>query len=77
VAAIAVPEKVHRKDSATYGGGNHSQKELDSYNLRAAIEKDFNQVKPVIMSEYGATEAELEAARKEMHRINTELGLYK
>lgn len=29
------------------------------------------------MQEYGAKEPQLEAARKEMHRINTELGLYK
>ncbi|MCG8155919.1 S-type pyocin domain-containing protein [Brenneria goodwinii] len=77
VAAIAVPEKVHRQDSATYGGRNRSQMGPDSHNLRAAIDKDFDQIKPVLMQDYGATEAALEAARKEMHRINTELGLYK
>jgi pyocin large subunit-like protein/uncharacterized Zn-binding protein involved in type VI secretion len=77
VAAIAVPEKVHRQDSATYGGRNRSQMGPDSYNLRGAIDKDFDQIKPVLMQEYGAEDAQLEAARKEMHRINTELGLYK
>jgi len=29
------------------------------------------------MQEYGAEETQLKAARKEMHRINTELVLYK
>jgi len=77
VAAIAVPEKVHRQDSATYGGRNRSQMGPDSQNLRAAIDKDFDQIKPVLMQEYGAEESQLEEARKEMHRINTELGLYK
>ena len=77
VAAIAVPEKVHRQDSVTYGGRNRLQMGPDSYNLRAAIDKDFDQIKPVLMQEYGAKEPQLEAARKEMHRINTELGLYK
>jgi len=77
VAAIAVPEKVHRQDSATYGGRNRSQMGPDSQNLRAAIDKDFDQIKPVLMQEYGAEDTQLEAARKEMHRINTELGLYK
>ncbi|ELN2579141.1 pyocin, partial [Enterobacter kobei] len=77
VAAIAVPEKVHRQDSATYGGRNRSQMGPDSQNLRAAIDKDFDQIKPVLMQEYGAEEPQLEEARKEMHRINTELGLYK
>ncbi|WP_409076122.1 hypothetical protein ACF2G4_18710 (plasmid) [Pantoea sp. C3] len=33
--------------------------------------------KPVLMQEYGAEDTQLEAARKEMHRINTEMGLYK
>ncbi|PLR47004.1 hypothetical protein CYR40_09955 [Chimaeribacter arupi] len=77
VAAIAIPEKVHRQNSATYGGRNRSQMVPDSYNLRVAINKDFDQIKPVLIEEYGATEAELDACRQEMHRINTELGLYK
>lgn len=77
VAAIAIPANVHRQDSATYGGRNRSQTGPDSENLRAAIDKDFDQIKPVLMRDYGATEEALEAARKEMHRINTELGLYK
>ncbi|MDV5140393.1 S-type pyocin domain-containing protein, partial [Chimaeribacter arupi] len=77
VAAIAIPEKVHRQESATYGGRNRSQMEFDSYNLRAAINKDFDQIKPILLEEYGATEAELDACREEMHRINTELGIYK
>ncbi|ELQ9312212.1 S-type Pyocin family protein [Serratia marcescens] len=77
VAAIAVPEKVHRRDSATYGGRNRTQMGPDSQNLRAAIDKGFDQIKPVLMQEYGSEDTRLEAARKEMHRINTELGLYK
>ena len=77
IEAIAIPANVHRQDSATYGGRNRSQTGPDSENLRAAIDKDFDQIKPVLMRDYGATEEALEAARKEMHRINTELGLYK
>lgn len=44
---------------------------------QTAKKKDFARIKPVLMQEYGATEEALEVARKEMHRINTDLGLYK
>lgn len=75
VAAIAIPAKVHRKLSATYGGRNMSQKGPDSYNLRAAIDKDFDTIKESL-KELGATDKLLEEKRLEMHEINKNEGLY-
>lgn len=63
VAAIVIPEKVHRCDSAAYRGRNRSQRVPDSYNLRAAIDKDFDQLKPVLLQEYGAEDTRLEAEK--------------
>ncbi|NHB86370.1 S-type pyocin domain-containing protein [Photorhabdus tasmaniensis] len=77
VASIIIPAEVHQKLSATYGGRNTpTQIEQDSKNLRAALDRDFNTIKPVL-KEYGATEAQLEDARAKMHKLNQEQGLYK
>ncbi|OCQ51391.1 hypothetical protein Ppb6_03425 [Photorhabdus australis subsp. thailandensis] len=77
VASIIIPAEVHQKFSATYGGRNTStQIEQDSKNLRSALDRDFDAIKPVL-KEYGATEAQLEDTRAKMHKLNQEQGLYK
>lgn len=76
VAAITIPEEVHRKVSATFGGRNKAQKDNDSINLRAAMDKDFD-TEEEALKEHGATEQQLIEARKKMHKINEEQGLYK
>lgn len=63
MVAIAVPEKVHRQDCSTYGGRSRLQVEANLHNLRAAIDKDFDQTKPVLMQKYGAEEAKPQEKR--------------
>jgi pyocin large subunit-like protein/uncharacterized Zn-binding protein involved in type VI secretion len=77
VAAMVIPKDIHRKDSMTFGGRNHTQKEPDSRSLREATDRNFDAVESALMDKRGMTKAELESKRTEMHRINTELGLYK
>ncbi|MFD0706132.1 killer protein of pyocin s3 [Photorhabdus luminescens] len=77
VAAIIIPAEVHQKFSATYGGRNSlSQIEQDANDLRAAVDRDFDAIKPAL-KQYGATEEQLEDARAKMHKINQEQELYK
>ncbi|MEW9209563.1 S-type pyocin domain-containing protein [Citrobacter werkmanii] len=77
VAAIVIPKEVHQKISETYGGRNTpAQIELDSHNLRAAADRNLDAIKPAL-KEHGATEAQIEAARAKMHKLNSEMGLYK
>ncbi|EKS6641578.1 S-type pyocin domain-containing protein [Enterobacter hormaechei] len=77
VAAIVIPKNMHQKISETYGGRNTPiQIELDSRNLRAAVDRNLDAIKPAL-KEHGATEIQIEAARVKMHKINTETGLYK
>ncbi|EBH6783858.1 TPA_asm: pyocin [Salmonella enterica subsp. enterica serovar Java] len=77
VAAIVIPKKVHQKISETYGGRNTSaQIELDSKNLRAALDRNLDAIKPAL-KEQGATENQIESARSKMHKLNSEMGLYK
>ena len=47
----------------------------DAKNLRSALDRNFNAIKPAL-KEYGATEEQLESARAKMHKLNTEQGLY-
>ncbi|KMW72158.1 killer protein of pyocin s3 [Photorhabdus luminescens subsp. luminescens] len=76
-AAIIIPAEVHQKLSATYGGRNTpSQIEQDSKDLRSALDRDFNAIKPALKG-YGATEEQLEKARLKMHKINQKQRLYK
>lgn len=76
VAAIVIPKEVHQKISETYGGRNTpAQIELDSRNLRAALDRNLDAIKPAL-KEHGATEAQIEAARSKMHKLNSEMGLY-
>lgn len=77
VAAIVVPKEVHQKLSETYGKRNNSaQIDLDSRNLRAAADRNLDAIKPAL-KEYGATESQIEAARAKMHKLNSDVGLYK
>jgi hypothetical protein len=77
VAAIVVPKGVHQKLSETYGGRNsRAQIDLDSRDLRAAVDRNLNAIKPAL-KEHGATETQIEAARMKMHKLNSELGIYK
>jgi len=77
VAAIVIPKKVHQKISETYGGRNTpTQIDLDSRNLRAALDRNLDAIKPALKAN-GATESQIEAARAKMHRLNSEQGLYK
>nr|WP_152963193.1 S-type pyocin domain-containing protein [Photorhabdus khanii] len=77
ISAIIIPEEVHQKLSQTYGGRNSSEQiERDSQDLRAALDRNFDAIKPSLKS-YGATEVQLENARQRMHKLNEEQGLYK
>ncbi|MBV4412636.1 S-type pyocin domain-containing protein [Enterobacteriaceae bacterium YMB-R22] len=77
VAAITVPIDVHRKISETYGRRNsEAQIKLDASNLRAAVDRNLDAIKSAL-KEHGATEAQIEAARVKMHKINSSMGLYK
>lgn len=77
VAAVVVPKEVHQKLSETYGGRNTpSQIERDSRDLRSASDRNFDVVKPTLKG-YGATETKLEEVRAKMHKLNSEMGLYK
>lgn len=77
VTAIVLPKKVHLKLSGTYGGRNTpAQIELDLRNLRAATDRNLDLIKPAL-KEHGATEARIEVASAKMHKLNSEMGLYK
>lgn len=77
MAAIVIPKDVHQKISETYGGRNSpAQIEMDSKNLRAALERNLDAIKPAL-KENGATEGQLEEARAKMHKLNSDMGLYK
>lgn len=76
VAAIIIPKEIHQKISETYGGRNNkAQVELDSRNLRAALDRNLDAIKPAL-KESGATEAQIEDARAKMHELNSKMGLY-
>ncbi|CAM6968322.1 S-type pyocin domain-containing protein [Enterobacter hormaechei] len=77
VSAIVIPKEMHQKISETYGGRNTpKQIELDSRNLRAAVDRNLDAIKPAL-KEHGATEIQIEEARVKIHKINSETGLYK
>ncbi len=51
------------------GRNNPSQIEQDAKDLRIAVDRDFNTIKPALKN-YGATEEQLEKARSKMHKLN-------
>jgi len=74
---MVIPKEVHQKLSETYGGRNTpTQIDLDSRNLRAAADRNLDAIKPAL-KENGATDAQIETARKKMHELNRNVGLYK
>lgn len=76
VAAIVIPKDIHQKLSETYGGRNtRTQIDLDSRNLRAAVDRNLDAIKPAL-KEHHATESQIEAARAKMHELNNKIGLY-
>ncbi|MBX8459383.1 S-type pyocin domain-containing protein [Enterobacter sp. RIT637] len=76
VAAIVVPKNMHQKISETYGGRNTpAQIDLDSQNLRAAVDRNLDAIKPAL-KKHGATESQIEAARAKIHQLNRNMGLY-
>ncbi|EBK9684430.1 hypothetical protein DX195_24845, partial [Salmonella enterica] len=77
VASIAVPRNTHLYDSETYGGrNNEGQIAKDAKDLRAAADSNFNAIIPSLKNE-GATSEQIENARKRIHKLNEEQGLYK
>jgi uncharacterized Zn-binding protein involved in type VI secretion len=74
--SIAIPQKVHQKYSETYGGRNTIAKQVtDAADLRAAVDSNFDAIKPGLLAE-GFTDADVEAARTELHALHQEQGWY-
>lgn len=66
---IAIPAEVHRKFSETYGGRNTSAKQhADSLDLKAAVDSNFDAIKPGLI-EFGLEESKIELAREKIHEI--------
>ncbi|OPB30617.1 S-type pyocin domain-containing protein [Pseudomonas fluorescens] len=76
VASIAIPAHIHQKYSETYGGRNNKVKQhFDAADLRAAVDSNFDVIRPYMIEE-GITQKNLEEARAKMHKINQEQGWY-
>lgn len=74
--SIAIPARVHQKYSETYGGRNTKAKQVkDAADLRAAVDSNFNAIKRGLLEE-GFTDADIEAAREQLHTLNKEQGWY-
>lgn len=74
--SIAIPRRVHQKYSETYGGRNTKAKQAtDAADLRAAVDSNFDAIKKGLLSE-GFAEADIEAARAELHTLHQEQGWY-
>jgi len=75
-ASIAIPAWVHQQHSETYGARNTIDKQiLDAANLRAAVDSNFDMIKPLLLKE-GFSNTDLEAARTTLHELNQEQGWY-
>ncbi len=74
--SIAIPRRVHQKYSETYGGRNTKAKQAtDAADLRAAVDSNFDAIKKGLLAE-GFAEADIEAARAELHTLHQEQGWY-
>ncbi len=74
VASIAIPATTHQKYSEAYGGRNtHDKQFLDAGDLRAAVDSNFNAIKPNLL-ESGFSEETLEEKLSTMHKINEKQG---
>jgi uncharacterized Zn-binding protein involved in type VI secretion len=76
VASIIIPADIHQKLSATYGRRNNpAQIQQDSRDLRAAVERDIETIRPAL-KERGVTDSQIIEAKAKMHQLNQEQGLY-
>lgn len=76
VAAIIIPADIHQKLSNTYGGRNNpAQIDRDSRNLRSALDRDIQAIRPALKGR-GATDEQIDEAKAKMHKLNQEQGLY-
>ncbi|MEZ3499178.1 S-type pyocin domain-containing protein [Pantoea sp. KPR_PJ] len=76
VAAIVVPQEVHRQISETFGGRNKPEQiSRDSRDLKSAVESNFSAIESAL-KEHGATEKQLNEAKAKMHELNESVGLY-
>lgn len=74
--SIAIPAHVHQKYSETYGGRSTKAKQAqDAADLRAAVDSNFDAIKRGLLEE-GFAEADIEAAREQLHTLNKEQGWY-
>jgi len=76
VASIIIPADIHQKLSATYGRRNNpAQIQQDSRDLRAAVERDIETIRPAL-KERGVIDSQINEAKAKMHQLNHEQGLY-
>lgn len=76
VASIIIPADIHQKLSATYGRRNSpTQIQQDSRDLRAAVDRDIETIRPAL-KESGVTDTQIDEAKAKMHQLNQEQGLY-
>ncbi|HFQ7237828.1 TPA: S-type pyocin domain-containing protein [Citrobacter braakii] len=76
VASIIIPADIHQKLSATYGRRNSpTQIQQDSRDLRAAVDRDIETIRPAL-KERGVTDTQIDEAKAKMHQLNQEQGLY-
>ena len=74
--SIAIPARIHQKYSETYGGRNTKAKQAqDAADLQAAVDNNFDAIKRGLLEE-GFAEADIEAAREQLHALNKEQGWY-
>lgn len=74
--SIAIPSEVHRKHSETYGGRNSlRQQEADGADLRSAVVRNFDALKPGLF-ESGYSEVEIDLAREQLHQLHNDQGWY-
>jgi len=74
--SIAIPARVHKKYSETYGWRNTKTKQqLDAGNLRSAVDSNFDAIKPYMLEE-GFSDPEIEEARAKLHKVNEEQRWY-
>jgi hypothetical protein len=72
--SIAIPTEVHRKFGETYAGRNNASKKMeDAVNLRVAVDRNFDVIKPGLLeSGYGVSD--IESAREQLHNLHNEQG---
>ncbi|MFJ4371429.1 S-type pyocin domain-containing protein [Pseudomonas japonica] len=74
--SIAIPSRVHQKNSETYGGRNSRAKQIqDAADLRAAVDSNFDANKAGLM-EAGFSEPDIEKAREQLHALSRKQGWY-